>query len=238
MYTALYAAVLLQVASALETPPVFQPLERLESYEPVWTTPSKDAAGSMPIGNGTCGANVWLDEAGDLVLLLSRTDSWSETARLLKVGRVRLRTTPPLWSAGMPVQQRLNLSEGRIDLSIGANSEGRVSIWFDKDAPVLRVELASAAPAELEVQPDNWRTERRRLQGQELQSSWTMRDAPASVVVEEDGDTSYSTPTEFGWWHANRDSVVAFTLQHQGLQDAAALARDPLKGRIFGASIR
>ena len=238
MYTALYAAVLLQVASALETPPVFQPLERLESYEPVWTTPSKDAAGSMPIGNGTCGANVWLDEAGDLVLLLSRTDSWSEAARLLKIGRVRLRTTPPLWSAGMPVQQRLNLSEGRIDLSIGANSEGRVSIWFDKDAPVLRVELASAAPAELEVQPDNWRTERRRLHGQELQSSWTMRDAPASVVVEEDGDTSYSTPTEFGWWHANRDSVVAFTLQHQGLQDAAALVRDPLKGRIFGASIR
>ncbi len=37
----------------------------------VWGTPSKNSAGSMPIGNGDIGANVWIEENGDLLLLVS-----------------------------------------------------------------------------------------------------------------------------------------------------------------------
>ena len=228
------------LASALPVPqadlpaPQLRPLQALEAREPVWTSPSKDAAGSMPIGNGTCGANAWVEENGDLVLLLSRTDSWSETARLLKVGRLRVRCEPPLWSPGEPFEQRLDLSEGRIDIVAGKDRARRVSLWFEPGAPLARIETESATPHTVRFVPDNWRSGRRRLQGMELQSSWTMRDAPASVVVEEAGDWIYGTSVRGGWFHWNKDSIVPFTLRHQGLEEHAALVKDPLQGRIFG----
>ena len=36
----------------------------LDKYNVVWTTPSKDCNGSMPIGNGETGLNVWVEPAG------------------------------------------------------------------------------------------------------------------------------------------------------------------------------
>ncbi len=51
----------------------------------VWESPSHDARGSMPIGNGDIGANVWVEPSGDVVFYISKTDAWSENARLLKL---------------------------------------------------------------------------------------------------------------------------------------------------------
>lgn len=39
----------------------------LEKYNVVWDSPSRDSSGSMPLGNGDIGANVWVEENGDLV---------------------------------------------------------------------------------------------------------------------------------------------------------------------------
>ena len=50
----------------------------LDKYNVVWTSPSKDCNGSMPIGNGEMGLNVWVEPSGDLVLLCGRTDSWND----------------------------------------------------------------------------------------------------------------------------------------------------------------
>ena len=66
-------------------------LAELGTQDVAWTTPGGDEAGSMPIGNGTFGANAWFDARGDLLLLLSHTDAFSEIERLLKLGRVRSR---------------------------------------------------------------------------------------------------------------------------------------------------
>jgi hypothetical protein len=38
-------------------------IERLDQYNVVWDSPSRDASGSMPIGNGDLGANVWVEES-------------------------------------------------------------------------------------------------------------------------------------------------------------------------------
>src|SRR5208337_1084065 len=46
-----------------------------EAYNVVWTTPSKDAAGSMPLGNGEVGINLWVERDGDLLFYISRNDS-------------------------------------------------------------------------------------------------------------------------------------------------------------------
>ena len=62
--------------------------EELSHYNVVWDTPSHNAAGSMPIGNGEVGLNLWVEEDGDLLFYVSRTDAWSEICRLLKLGRI------------------------------------------------------------------------------------------------------------------------------------------------------
>src|SRR5687767_1930632 len=38
--------------------------EQLDRYNVEWTSPSRDASGSMPLGNGDIGLNVWVEEGG------------------------------------------------------------------------------------------------------------------------------------------------------------------------------
>ena len=72
---------------------------KLDPYNVVWTSQSKSPSGSMPLGNGDIGANLWVDEQGQLCLYISKTDAFSEIGRLLKVGKVILRTKPQILSA-------------------------------------------------------------------------------------------------------------------------------------------
>src|SRR5271154_423698 len=65
-------------------------LSKLNSYNVAWTTPSTNGSpGSMPIGNGDITANVWVENGGDLMFYIGKSDTWSEGTRFLKVGRVR-----------------------------------------------------------------------------------------------------------------------------------------------------
>ncbi|MCF7732074.1 MAG: DUF5703 domain-containing protein [Akkermansiaceae bacterium] len=42
----------------------------LDSYNVVWDSPSENAHGSMPLGNGDGGINAWVEPSGDLGLYL------------------------------------------------------------------------------------------------------------------------------------------------------------------------
>jgi len=61
------------------------------SSDVIWTSASKDSSGSMPLGNGEVGINLWVEEGGDLLFIISRTDSFSETARLSRLKAARRR---------------------------------------------------------------------------------------------------------------------------------------------------
>ena len=67
----------------------------LDQYDVTWTTPSRDASGSMPLGNGATSLNAWINPAGELECYLGRTDSWGDNGRLLKVGKFRITLDPP-----------------------------------------------------------------------------------------------------------------------------------------------
>ena len=101
---------------------VFAALEELSRHDVVWTEPGLDAAGSMPIGNGALGANVWVESDGDLVLLLSHVDAYSEVDRLLKLGRIRVECDPPL--AAAPFVQRHSLARMARYSSSAARARG------------------------------------------------------------------------------------------------------------------
>ncbi len=221
----------------------------LDDYNVVWNSPSGDASGSMPIGNGTVGANVWVDQAGDIVLLISRTDSWSETDRLLKLGRVRITLDPNPFvgpAAGAGMTQTLRLREGRIEVAAGgAGQQTTVTVYAAEGLEQLRIEGASEQPVRVIAAAETWRTGRHALNDDdELASSWTMRAAPEDIRERHAWESAdvMAVARDAGrdaieWYHRNDHSVVAWTLDHQGLGPIREHFADPLIHRTFGARL-
>src|SRR6187549_876403 len=118
--------------------------DRIDEYDVTWETPSKDSSGSMPLGNGDIGLNVWVEESGDVVLLLAKTDAWDENSSLLKLGRVRLKIAPP--PDVTRFRQTLRLATGDVEIVIG---DVRLIVWADANHPVIHVDAETTAPFEL-----------------------------------------------------------------------------------------
>lgn len=209
----------------------------VEQYNVVWTTPGENAAASMPVGNGEVGLNVWAEVNGDIVFYIARTDSWSENARLLKLGRVRLKFAPNPFARRF--RQELHLRDGRIQFDGGlAGAPAQVEIFVDAAAPVIHVSGKSQTPLRVTATLENWRTTKRVLAGRELESSWTMHDAPPAIEVWEAPDVLLEAPDAVAWYHRNEHSVVPLTFRHQGLETLLPRVRDPLLHRTFGGWMR
>jgi len=215
------------------------PVPSVDAYNVVWTSPAKDASGSMPIGNGVLGLNAWVEKDGDLLFYLARVDSWSECDRLLKLGRFRLSISPNPFLEDQPFRQELVLREGRIAIEAGdGNRKIETSLLVDANSPIVLLEYRAAAPHKITATLESWRTGRRVLTDRaELESSWTMKDAPEEVAQREaweSADVFADDPRAVIWYHRNEHSVVPFTLQHQGLTEIADRFPDPLIHRTFG----
>ncbi len=209
----------------------------LDSFNVVWNTPSENAAGSMPIGNGEVGLNLWVEPGGELVFYLARTDAWSEVNRLLKLGAVRVRLDPPLVQPGEPFRQELMLRAGCVEIRSGAaDRQATLRVFVDAEHPVVHVTGAFDTPRTVRAELQCWRNERHVLRDPaELKSSWTMRDAPADIEVWESADVVASDVADaVVWYHRNEHSIVPLTLRHQGLESLRSAAFDPLIQRTFG----
>jgi len=201
----------------------------LDKQNIVWTTPSKDASGSMPLGNGEVGLNVWVEEGGDLLFYVSRTDAWSEGSRLMKLGRVRVKIEPNPFEVGKPFRQEVILRDGRISIKAGTVD---LNLFVDSERPVIHLTGQWFGSHKAIATLETWRTERRQLQGRELASSWTMQDSPIPVfesadVLKRDGNAQVL-------YHRNESSIVPFTLNHQSIAQFSNLVKDPIKDRSFG----
>jgi hypothetical protein len=193
----------------------------LESCNVIWTTPSKDAAGSMPLGNGEVGLNLWVEENGDLQFYISRTDSLSEISRLVKLGKVRVSLTPNPFTTGTPFKQELRLREGRVEIAAGeGDKQVKLTVFVDPDRPVVHVLGESATPLTVKAALESWRTSRRALPKAESGSAWTMLYAPFDLFESADvfpaivGDA-------VAMYHRNEETVVPNTIKHQSLEAAA-----------------
>lgn len=216
--------------------------DELARYEPVFTSPGGDPSGAVPLGNGEVGISAWVEANGDLCFYLARTDAWSEANRLLKLGKVRVRLEPNTLAANAPFRQKLKLSAGVLEIEGGVpHTLTKLSVFVDSERPVVRVVGECRRPVDVSVTLEPWRTARKVLVGDELASSWTMRDAPESVEVWESPDVLLdrsAAPHELVWYHRNEHSIVPATLAHQGLESVSDVARDPLLRRTFGGAVR
>lgn len=214
-------------------------IPRVGDYDLIWDTPSTGAAGSMPVGNGELGANVWVESDGDLLFYLSRTDAWSETGRLLKLGKVRVSLSPNPFAEGQPFRQRLNLQEGRIDIEAGEGERRvRLTVFADACQPVLYVLGSSNSPLQISAVSEPWRTAPYDVPYEDslagLQTEWPRTGTYDYTQVIESADVVLPDPRNVLWYHRNDHSVYDLTLKHQQLDNLADSIADPLGGRTFG----
>jgi len=203
---------------------------KLSNYSVVWDTPSENQDGSMPIGNGETGANVWVEPNGDLVFLISRTDSWDENERLCKLGRVRVSFTPPL--TGTVFEQALKLKEGEIEIT-GGDTPIAVRLWIDANRQVIHVEADSQKAFEAQVALELWRTEERPLKKAETHGVHGFKEPKVYPDTIMTGQTN-----RLVWYHRNVVSPWEDTLKLQALESFIKIGKDPLLHRTFGAVIK
>jgi len=203
----------------------------------VWTTPSTNSAGSMPLGNGDISVNAWAEKDGDLLLYIGKCDSWDENHRLLKLGRLRLRLSPNPFADGKPFRQTLHADRGEIEIAAGEpGGELRVRLWVDANLPVVRIETESDREFELETRLESWRTAARELT--ENEDSCPIGKLYREERTKVTPDTILDMPEALAWYHRNERSVWADTLRHQGLASLIPQSSDPLLGLTSGALIR
>lgn len=193
----------------------------------VWDSPSADCHGSMPLGNGDIGLNVWAQADGRLHLLISKTDAWDDNARLVKIGQVVLQFDPQAFAP--PFRQELDLATGSIVI------QDRIRVWVDANHPLVHVTTDLPATPAVEM----WRTSRVELASLECSDIMLDRSKPdqrhAPMFVEPDV-LARNDRDRITWYHHNARSVGPELLAKlQGLTGFAQA--DPLLHRTFGASL-
>lgn len=208
----------------------------VDKYNVQWNSPSENSLGSMPAGNGDIGINLWAEKNGDVIFYLAKTDAWSENARLLKLGKVRLSLSPNPFKEGAPFLQQLILKDGNIRIVAGDKSDKvTIDVWVDANHPVVEVNVTSKNPITASASMESWRTESRQLDNPtELHSAYGLHGEGAPIVIVEK-DTLIGYGDKIIWAHNNNRSIWEENLKLQGLDEFIEANIDPLLHRTFGA---
>jgi len=218
--------------------------KKLTAYNVIWDSPSKDHHGSMPIGNGDIGLNVWVEGSGDICFYIGKTDSWGDNGRLLKVGKVRVKCTPSIIFPGTEFRQELDLKTGTIQIcSVGKVGDKKVDInfqlWVDANNPVIHLSHECSVPISMTANIELWRTEPYSLPSLGNSDLLEDRSKPGSLhepVIVEPDQLITNTKDYIGWYHHNKKSVgFDLNMKLQGLSDYPI--SDPILHRTFGAIV-
>lgn len=215
-------------------------LSQLNNYNVTWNSPSANGSmKSMPLGNGDITANVWVEENGDLMLYIGKSDTWSEATRLLKIGRVRINFSTNPFSPNGNFQQTLDLSKGEINIAAGEkNNRINIKVWIDANQPVIRIETKSDKNIKV-----NCTTELMRLQpftlpnGEHPLASSFRGVIDAPVKPSESADVLVKKQDRIQWYHRNESSFYETILNKQNVSELIGKYVDPYLHRTFGASV-
>ncbi len=180
----------------------------MQRYNVVWTSPSKDATGVMPIGNGDMAAGVYAIADGDLYLLLAKNDAFNSSGEIYKTGRVRIALKPNPFRKGKPFRQTLDLATGSIAIEA---DDVNIRVWVDANHPVCHVQVD--APQEIEIQA--------------VPEFWNRLDGTKDQLVE--------GSNQLLWYFAVGDrSVYPDDVKFYEFEDAAKFFPDPYRFNTFG----
>ena len=181
----------------------------------------------MPLGNGDLAANVWTEQNGDLVLLVAKSDAWTETGKLVKLGRVRIQLSPNPFAGAADFTQTLKLEDGSIEIKAGGNV---IEVWADANRPVIHLEAKLEKAATMQAGLELWRTARPDNGG--------MFELSGPIHVQGAADTVFpARPDQLAWCHFNPDSIYPLVLKEEHLESVVQKYPDPLLHRCFGAAL-
>lgn len=207
----------------------------VNQYSVCWDAPSENAAGSMPIGNGEVGANVWMEKNGNLLFYLSRTDAWAENSALYKLGKLRVSLYPFTIDSETSFKQFLNLEKGTIEFEIQKGTEKvELSFFVDNESPIVYLQGKSTYPLQVNVSSEIWRTQVRLVP--EKERHFALEKCPYDSLCMEYPDKVIDIANKLMVCHRNEYSIYPFTMQHQGLQITSE-SKDPFLNRTMGYSV-
>jgi hypothetical protein len=188
----------------------------------------------MPLGNGDLAANVWTEQNGDIILLLAKSDAYTETGKLVKLGRIRLHTSPAIFDAEHAFHQTMRLDQSDIELESPAAT---VRIWIDANHPALHVEYHTASPVSVQASLETWR-EDHSLHGPSSEKAGMSELGSDDYPVDFHADTVLpKSAAKVTWYHFNTQSIYPTVLTQEHLQSLIAKYPDPLLHRCFGAEM-
>ena len=169
----------------------------LTSYNVAYASQSKNQLGSMPMGNGDIGSNVWVDTLGTIHFLISKTDAYSEIGRLLKIGQVDVKITPNILDAKQ-FSQTLIVHDGVISIKANkGNQSVNILCYIDANHPVIQVQGNSTIPVQVEVTNAMWRKESSALVGHDRHSGYGVGFRETLFMKEK--DTVLIQPNALMW---------------------------------------
>jgi alpha-L-fucosidase 2 len=200
-----------------------------------WTTLGTDENDSMPIGNGDLAANVWTEQNGDLVLLVAKSDAWTETGKLVKLGRLRISLAPNLFRETSDFAQTLKLETGTIEIQCGHN---QVRVWIDANHPAMHVEGHFELPTTLQVRLELWRTNicSSASPSPERGGLFEFGDHPLPIDFEPD-TLLPARADSLAWCHFNIASIYPEIFRREHLAALLDKYPDPYLHRCFGAML-
>ncbi len=210
---------------------------RHAQYNVVWNSPSPDITGTMPIGNGTLAANVWMRPEGTLELLLAGPDAVDINGILLKLGRLRIILDPPP-RLDARFTQTLLLDEGCIVIDFAGDVTIRIQV--EAREPLLRVGVQSNVPRRIRVDRDMWRDVPRTIKTQtgDILKNLEGPDPHPTII---DADVVFDSFVDrLVWCHHNAartDDPFAINMKLQGLGDFIPQMPHPLAGQAFGCVV-
>jgi len=207
-----------------------------ETNDVTWAGLGTDENSSMPLGNGDVALNVWTEKNGDMLLLLAKTDSWSENGQLLKLGRIRLKLIPNPFAGSDSVEQTLKLENGEVQIRGGRNV---AHIWVDANHPVVHIEIESQKPLEMEAKSEIWRTESYHLDARAVSAAGFFEWGANPNGLGFEPDTVLpARHNVVCWYHFNTHSIYPLVFEREHLASLLPKYPDPLLHRCFGVAMK
>ncbi|MEI7423801.1 MAG: DUF5703 domain-containing protein, partial [Prolixibacteraceae bacterium] len=180
-----------------------------------WDSPSESSFGSMPLGNGDVGVNVWMENNGDLLFYISKVDAFDAGHLLPKLGWIRVKMDPAVNVTKF--KQTLNLEDASVLIESG---DEKFRIWVDANHPVINVEGNGKTLRKATITLETLRPL--------SPSSMTLPLAGTAGVLFNDHQN------RIAWCYRNQSSKWAENFKNQNSPEMVARTKDPILYRTNG----
>lgn len=197
-------------------------------YTVIWNSPSEDATGQMPLGNGDIAAGVYAIEGGDLYVLLAKNDAFTFQGDIFKTGRVKVSIAPNPFQIGKPFKQTMDMENGAVLIEA---DDVKIKVWADANRPVYHVEIDAPGEVEVNAQPEFWK----RIEACGFNNFDVTNDGIQEPASEPTQDVKVERDGQILWYYAVGDrSEFEADMRYYDVPELIGQYADPYLHNTFG----